>query len=105
MAMIEEQAPLGRHTTFGVGGPARGLARPRTLEELLEALRWARERELPVLPIGLGSNLLVADEGAEVLALRLEGALAAISVEGERLRAGGGATNAVCLRRARSAGL
>jgi UDP-N-acetylenolpyruvoylglucosamine reductase len=102
---IREQAPLARHTTFGAGGPARGLARPRTVEELQQALRWAEERELPVLPIGLGSNLLVADEGVEALALRLEGELAAITVEGALMRAGGGATNAVCLRRARGAGL
>jgi UDP-N-acetylenolpyruvoylglucosamine reductase len=105
MAVIEEQVPLARHTTFGVGGPARGFARPRSLEELQEALGWARERELPVLPIGLGSNLLVADEGVEALALRLQGRLAAVAIEGERMRAGAGATNAVCLRRARSAGL
>ncbi|MGZ4462761.1 MAG: FAD-binding protein, partial [Gaiellaceae bacterium] len=81
---IEEQVPLARHTTFGVGGPARGLARPRTVEELQEALRWARDRDLPVQPIGLGSNLLVADEGVEALALRLEGRLAEVEVEGER---------------------
>jgi UDP-N-acetylenolpyruvoylglucosamine reductase len=105
MAMIQELEPLARHTTFGVGGPARGFARPRSLEELQEALGWARERELPVLPIGLGSNLLVADEGVEALALRLQGRLAAVAIEGERMRAGAGATNAVCLRRARSAGL
>ncbi|MGZ4358448.1 MAG: UDP-N-acetylmuramate dehydrogenase [Gaiellaceae bacterium] len=102
---IEEQAPLARHTTFGVGGPARGLARPRTVEELQEALRWARDRDLPVQPIGLGSNLLVADEGVEALALRLEGRLAEVEVERERVRTGGGATNAVCLRRAREAEL
>ncbi|MGZ4398426.1 MAG: UDP-N-acetylmuramate dehydrogenase [Gaiellaceae bacterium] len=102
---IEEQAPLARHTTFGVGGPARGLAWPRTVEELQEALRWARDRDLPVQPIGLGSNLLVADEGVEALALRLEGRLAEVEVEGERVRTGGGTTNAVCLRRAREAEL
>ena len=102
---IEEGVPLSRYTTLGTGGPARALARPETLDELDEALRWARERELPVATVGLGSNLLVADEGVEALVLRLVGELAAVEVRVETLVAGGGAANAVCLHRARAAGL
>ena len=55
--------------------------------------------------IGLGSNLLVADEGFDGLVLKLAGELAAAEIEGDRLVAGAGAANAVCLHRARSAGL
>jgi UDP-N-acetylenolpyruvoylglucosamine reductase len=55
--------------------------------------------------VGLGSNLLVADEGVDALALRLEGELAVAATEGGLLVAGGGAANAVCLHRARAAGL
>jgi UDP-N-acetylenolpyruvoylglucosamine reductase len=73
--------------------------------ELVEALRFAREEGLEVLPVGLGSNLLAADEGVVGLVLRLEGKLAGVEVDGDVLRAGGGATNAVCLHRARAAGL
>ncbi len=58
-----------------------------------------------IVTVGLGSNLLAADEGVDALVLRLEGDLAAVEVDGELLRAGGGATNAVCLHRARAAGL
>jgi UDP-N-acetylmuramate dehydrogenase len=103
--VTEEQVPLSRFTTIGTGGPARALARPRTVDELREALGWARERELPVATIGLGSNLLVADDGFPGLALKLEGDLAAAEVRGELLVAGGGAPNAVSLHRARAAGL
>ncbi|MBM3679678.1 MAG: FAD-binding protein, partial [Actinobacteria bacterium] len=46
-----------------------------------------------------------ADAGVELLVLSLEGALAAIEVDGTTMRAGGGASNAVCLHRAREAGL
>jgi UDP-N-acetylenolpyruvoylglucosamine reductase len=102
---IDESVPLARYTTLGTGGPARAFARPETLEELDEALAWARERGLPVATVGLGSNLLVADEGVEALVLRLVGELAAVDVDGELLVAGGGAANAVCLHRARAAGL
>jgi UDP-N-acetylmuramate dehydrogenase len=102
---IEESVPLARHTTLGTGGPARGLARPETLAELEFAVRWAAERGLPVRAIGLGSNLLAADDGVEALVVRLAGELAAVEVRGDLLAAGGGATNAVCLHRARAAGL
>jgi UDP-N-acetylenolpyruvoylglucosamine reductase len=103
--MIEEQIPLSRFTTVGIGGPARWLARPSNVSELHEALSWAREQGVDALTVGLGSNLLVADEGVDALVLRLEGELAGAAVDDELLVAGGGATNAVGLHRARAAGL
>jgi UDP-N-acetylmuramate dehydrogenase len=102
---IDEQVPLGRFTTLGTGGPARALSRPETLDDLEHALAWARERDLPVATVGLGSNLLVADEGVDALVLKLAGDLASTHTEGELLIAGGGAPNAVSLHRARAAGL
>jgi UDP-N-acetylmuramate dehydrogenase len=101
----EEGVALSRFTTLGAGGPAKAFARPESLEELEEALGWARERDLPVATIGLGSNLLVADDGFDGLVLKLGGELAEARIEGARLLAGGGAANAVCLHRARAAGL
>ena len=102
---IEEGVALSRFTTLGSGGPARAFARPETLAALEQALSWARERELPVATVGLGSNLLVADEGFDGLVLKLGGELAAATIEGTHLVAGGGAANAVCLHRARAEGL
>ncbi len=102
---VEEGVSLSRFTTLGAGGPARAFARPESMEELEEALAWARERELPVATIGLGSNLLVADEGFAGLVLKLGGELAEARADGERLLAGGGAANAVCLHRVRAASL
>jgi UDP-N-acetylmuramate dehydrogenase len=101
----EEGVALSRFTTLGTGGPARAFARPGTLGELEQALAWASERELAVATVGLGSNLLVADEGFEGLVLKLGGELAEAAVEDERLVAGAGAANAVCLHRVRAAGL
>lgn len=102
---LEERVSLARFTTIGTGGPARLLARPRTLDELRAALGEARARDLGVAVVGNGSNLLAADDGVERLVLHLEGELAAVHVEGTLLEAGGGATNAVCLHAARRAGL
>jgi UDP-N-acetylenolpyruvoylglucosamine reductase len=102
---IEEQVPLARFTTLGTGGPARWFARPETTAQLEEVLGWAADRGLSVAVVGLGSNLLVADEGVEGLVLKLSGELAAAEVDGDLLRAGGGAPLAVCLHRARAASL
>jgi UDP-N-acetylmuramate dehydrogenase len=102
---IEEGVELARHTTLGTGGPARAFARPGSEGELEELLAWAAEQELAVATVGLGSNLLVADAGVDALVLKLDGRLATVAIEGEILRAGGGAANAVALHRARAAGL
>ena len=102
---IEEGVRLSRFTTLGTGGPARWFARPESVEELAVALRFANEQHAGVAVVGLGSNLLVADEGVELLVLKLAGELASVEVDGERVVAGGGAPNAVILHRARDAGL
>jgi UDP-N-acetylenolpyruvoylglucosamine reductase len=104
-ARLEEQVALSRYTTLGTGGPARWFARPRSLDELHALLRWAREEDVAVEAVGLGSNLLVHDDGVDALVVRLDGGLAAVEVDGSGLVAGGGAANAVCLHRARAAGL
>jgi UDP-N-acetylenolpyruvoylglucosamine reductase len=105
MIPLEEGVSLARLTTIGTGGPARYFARPGTIDELEEVLEWAAGDGVAVEPVGLGSNLLAADAGIDALVLRLTGELASAAVEGETLVAGGGATNAVCLHRARDAGL
>jgi UDP-N-acetylenolpyruvoylglucosamine reductase len=96
---------LSKLTTIGTGGPAAAFAQPESLAELEEALAWASEHDMPVVAVGLGSNVLAADTGVPALVVRLAGDLAAVEIDGDLLRAGGGATNAVCLHRARSAGL
>jgi UDP-N-acetylmuramate dehydrogenase len=102
---IEEDVELSRFTTLGTGGPARAFARPGSVAEVEELLRWAAERGLAVATVGLGSNLLVADDGVDALVLKLAGELAEVVADVELLRAGGGAANAVGLHKARAAGL
>lgn len=101
--MIDDGVLLSRYTTVGTGGPARWFAKTESLDDLATALEWAAERDAPVAVVGLGSNLLVADEGVDGLVLKLSGELAGAQVEGDRLLAGGGAPLAVCLHRARAA--
>ncbi|HZQ04036.1 MAG TPA: UDP-N-acetylmuramate dehydrogenase [Gaiellaceae bacterium] len=102
---LAEHVGLDRYTTIGTGGPARWFAEPASLDELAELLAWAGGERIVVETVGLGSNVLVHDDGVDALVLRLRGTLAEVRVDGEQLVAGGGATNAVCLHRAREAGL
>jgi UDP-N-acetylmuramate dehydrogenase len=102
---IEDAYPLARLTTVGIGGPARHFARPETVAELEQLLEWAAGRDVAVAVLGLGSNVLAADAGIDALVVKLTGELTRVEIDGERLIAGGGAANAVCLHRARAAGL
>jgi UDP-N-acetylenolpyruvoylglucosamine reductase len=102
---VEENVPLARLTTIGTGGPARWFARPESVDELQETLRWAKDNRVGVETIGLGSNVLAHDDGLDALVLKLAGGLAAVEIEDDLLVCGGGATNAVALHRARAAGL
>jgi UDP-N-acetylenolpyruvoylglucosamine reductase len=63
------------------------------------------EQGVGVSVVGLGSNLLVADDGVDALVLKLAGQLATAVVDDDRVVAGGGAPLAVCLHRARAAAL
>jgi len=101
----EEGVRLARYTTLGTGGPATAFARPETVGELHEALAFAQDRGLSTAAVGLGSNLLVADDGFDGLVLKLAGELARAEVRDDVLITGGGAPNAVALHRARAAGL
>ena len=87
---VERDFPLARLTTVRTGGDADWFARPGDEEHLVAALAWAADEGLPVGTIGSGSNLLVADAGFRGLALKLNGELAEIEREGERVVCGGG---------------
>lgn len=87
---VEAGYPLARLTTVRTGGGADWFARPGDEQSLVAALRWAADEGLPVGVIGSGSNLLVADDGFHGLAIKLNGALAEIERDGERVICGGG---------------
>ncbi len=68
---IQENIPLAPLTTLGIGGPARFFVEARSEAEVVEALIWAEEHDLPTFILGGGSNILVADEGFPGLVLRV----------------------------------
>lgn len=72
-ALIEEHAELGARTTYRVGGRARALLTLRTREQLDELGPLLFDCGLPIIVIGNGSNLLVADGEHEIVAVHLSG--------------------------------
>jgi UDP-N-acetylmuramate dehydrogenase len=87
---VQQDFSLARLTTVRTGGAADWFARPGDEESLVAALRWAEGEGLPVGVVGSGSNLLVADDGFHGLALKLNGALAEIERDEDRVVCGGG---------------
>jgi UDP-N-acetylmuramate dehydrogenase len=104
-ACVQADYPVSRLTTVGTGGPARWFARPENRAALDDVLQWADAGGLEIAVVGLGSNLLVADEGYDGVVLRLAGELARIARDGERIVCGGGATLAAVVKRATGWGL
>jgi UDP-N-acetylenolpyruvoylglucosamine reductase len=102
---VERGYPLARLTTVRTGGSADWFARPDDERRLRGLLAWAAAEGLPVGVVGSGSNLLVADEGFRGLALKLDGELAGVAREGERLLCGGGARLPSAAAKAASWGL
>ncbi len=69
--MIKENVPLAPLTTFRLGGAARFFIEVQTLEELNTALDTAKEKNLPVLFLGGGSNMLVTESGFDGLVIKV----------------------------------
>ena len=99
-----ENAPIGKQTWFGVGGPAEVLFRPADAEDLAVFLS-ALPAEVPVTVIGIGSNLLVRDGGIRGVVIRLGRGFAAIQVDREEIHAGAAALDRIVACAAAEAGL
>jgi len=103
--VISESAGLAGLTTWKVGGPADVLIRASTASALNKTMRVVREAGIPVMVLGRGSNVLVADEGFRGAVIHLEGELANVRVRGESVEAGGGAALSEVVKQAAAASL
>ena len=104
-AGIERDYPLGRLTTVRTGGDAEWFVRAATIEQLVDALRWAAAEGLEeVGVVGSGSNLLVADAGVRGLVVKLDEELSKIELDGTRIRAAGARACPRCRRVRRERG-
>jgi UDP-N-acetylmuramate dehydrogenase len=96
---------LAPHTTYKLGGPAAVFATPRTVDELRQVAAAMRATELPVLVVGRGSNLLVADAGFPGIAVSLAALADHVEVDGTRVVAGAAVALPVLARRTAALGL
>ena len=85
---IQENVSLAPYTTFSIGGPARFFVSVTTLEELEEAVIFAKAKGLPKLVLGGGSNILVSDSGFEGVVIHIQ--IKGVEVEEDVLIAGAG---------------
>ena len=98
-------APLGPLTTYRVGGPAALFVEAHGDDDLAAVSEAVRRTGLPVLVVGRGSNLLVADAGFPGVAVVLGEEFARVEVEGVTVRAGGALSLPVLARRTAALGL
>ena len=85
---VKEDEPLASRTSFGIGGPAEffvELARPEAIEGAVEG---CKDRSIPYLMLGAGTNLLIADRGVDGLVIRVVNR--DHQVDGTRVRAAAG---------------
>lgn len=87
---VKFDEPMCNHTTFRIGGPADIMVIPNTAEEIIAVLRYCRERQLPLFVFGLGSNILVRDQGVRGVVMKLGEGLKTISIKGQQVEAEAG---------------
>ncbi len=71
MVDIRPQVALAPLTTFSIGGPAAYFAEAQNVGDIKEAYAFAKEKNLPVVVLGGGSNIVVPDEGLEAVVLKI----------------------------------
>ena len=101
---LTPERPLADLTWLRVGGPAEWLFQPADLDDLSDFLS-ALPADVPVFPMGVGSNLIVRDGGIRGVVIRLGRGFNGIAVAGARVTAGAAALDAHVARRAAEAGV
>jgi UDP-N-acetylmuramate dehydrogenase len=101
---VREGEPLARYSTYRIGGPATVLT-PAVPEDVGAALRLAHEAGVPWFALGLGSNILLPDEGLDALVVRLGKGLDRIERDGDCWTIGAGLPAPLAARRTAEAGL
>ncbi len=97
--------PLGARTTYRVGGTAALTVEPTDEDALVAVARALDGLQVPVLVVGNGSNLLIADRGFDGLAIFLGSGFSYLAVDGSEVRAGAALDLPALARRTAAAGL
>jgi UDP-N-acetylmuramate dehydrogenase len=100
---VRESEPLARYSTYRIGGPAT-VVLPASAEDVAIALRTAHEAGVAWFALGLGSNILLPDDGLDALVIRLGKGLDRLERDGDRWTAGAGLPAPLAARRTAAAG-
>ena len=100
---VREGESLARYSTYRIGGPAT-VVLPAAAEDVATALRAAHEAGVPWFAVGLGSNILLPDEGLDALVIRMGKGLDGLQQDGERWTVGAGLPAPLAARRTAAAG-
>jgi UDP-N-acetylmuramate dehydrogenase len=100
---VRESEPVGRYSTYRIGGPATVLL-PASPEDIGAALTLARDASIPWFVIGLGSNILLPDDGLDALVIRMGKGLDGLAQRGESWTVGAGLPAPLAARRTAEAG-
>jgi UDP-N-acetylmuramate dehydrogenase len=100
---LREAEPLARYSTYRIGGPAT-VVLPAGPEDVATAIRMAHEAGVPWFALGLGSNILLPDEGLDALVVRLGKGLDGLERDGDRWIVGAGLPAPLAARRTAAAG-
>jgi UDP-N-acetylmuramate dehydrogenase len=100
---VREAEPTGRYSTYRIGGPATVLL-PKAAEDVGAALQLAADAGVPWFAIGLGSNILLPDEGLDALAIRMGKGLDRVHQQQESWVIGAGLPAPLAARRTAEAG-
>ncbi|MBI2039356.1 MAG: UDP-N-acetylmuramate dehydrogenase [Candidatus Niyogibacteria bacterium] len=100
---IQENVELKPHTVFKIGGQARYFCEARTLEDLREAVHFARDKSAPFFLLGAGSNVLISDRGFGGVAIKMM--LQNLSISGMHVGADAGVSMARATAETIKAGL
>ncbi|HUQ16085.1 MAG TPA: UDP-N-acetylmuramate dehydrogenase [Gemmatimonadales bacterium] len=100
---VRESEPLARYSTYRIGGPAT-VVLPSSAEDVATAIRMAHEAGVPWFALGLGSNILLPDQGLDALVVRLGRGLDRLERDGDRWVVGAGLPAPLAARRTAAAG-
>ena len=91
-SIVTENAPLAPLTWYKIGGPAKYLVRPTSIEQTQEAAKRCVEHGVPIYVLGLGANVLVNDNGVDGAVFRFDDPFwQNVEVNGETVKVGAGA--------------
>jgi UDP-N-acetylmuramate dehydrogenase len=102
--VVLEGTPLAQYCTYRIGGPAHFLVEPAVPADVAGALRFAAERGLPWLALGLGSNVLISDRGFAGVVIRLGRGLDEVAVSGGTWQVGAGLPTPLLAKRTAAQG-